>query len=74
VNKDLKPNKPLVGTENSKFTIQFSSIIFTICPFLFQSSAITEPSVQDGTEIETFSIGSIFLPFSSCIITTGAQT
>jgi hypothetical protein len=70
----LNPSKPLVGTLNSKLTIQLFSIILVIIPFLFPSSAITGPSAQAGTEIPTFSIGSTFLPFSSRIITTGAQT
>jgi hypothetical protein len=70
----LKPSKPLVGTVNSKFTIPLSSTILVIIPFLFPSSAIIVHSTQAGTEIFTFSIGSIFLPFSSCIITTGAPT
>jgi hypothetical protein len=70
----LNQSNHLVGTENSRLTRPFSSTIFFIIPFLFQSSAITEPSVQAGTEIETFSIGSIFTQFSSCIITTGAHT
>jgi hypothetical protein len=74
VNNDLNPKSHLVGTLNSRFTIQFSSTIFSITHFLFQSSAITEPSTQAGTEIETFSIGSILTQFSSCIITSGAQT
>jgi len=74
VNSDLNPSNHLVGTLNSRFTTQFSSFILPIIPFLFHSSAITAHSFQAGTEIHTFSIGSIFLPFSSCIITTGAHT
>jgi hypothetical protein len=74
VNSDLKPRRPLVGTLNSKLTIPLFSTIFDIKPFLLPSSAITDPSFQAGTETDTFSIGSIFTPFSSCIITTGAQT
>jgi hypothetical protein len=74
VNNDLNQSNHLVGTLNSRFTIQFSSTIFFIIPFLLPNSAITEPSTQAGTEIETFSIGSIFTQFSSCIITSGAQT
>jgi hypothetical protein len=74
VNNDLNHNKPLVGTENSKFVIQFSSYILFIIPFLFHSSAIIDHSIPLGTEIDTFSIGSIFTQFSSCIITTGAHT
>jgi hypothetical protein len=74
VNSDLKPRSPLVGTLNSRFTIPFSSIIFVISHFLFPNSAITDHSAQAGTDIVTFSIGSTFCPFSSCIITTGAHT
>jgi hypothetical protein len=74
VKYDLNPKSHLVGTLNSKFTIQFSSIIFVISHFLFPISAIIFHSVQLGTITETFSIGSIFTPFSSCIITSGAQT
>jgi hypothetical protein len=74
VNNDLNPNNHLVGTVNSKLTIPLSSIILDIIPFLLPSSAIIAHSAQAGTEIDTFSIGSIFLPFSSCIITTGAHT
>jgi hypothetical protein len=74
VNSDLKPKSHLVGTENSKFTIPFSSTILDIIPFLLPNSAITAHSTQLGTDIVTFSIGSIFFPFSSLIITTGAHT
>jgi hypothetical protein len=70
----LKPSNHLVGTENSKLTIPLSSIIFDIIPFLLPSSAIIGPSIQAGTDIFTFSIGSILTPSSSCIITTGAHT
>jgi hypothetical protein len=74
VNNDLNHNNHLVGTENSKLTIQLSSTILLIIPFLLPSSAITVHSAHAGTEIFTFSIGSIFFQFSSCIITTGAHT
>jgi hypothetical protein len=74
VNNDLKPNNHLVGTENSKFVIQFSSYILDIIHFLLPNSAITAHSIQLGTDIVTFSTGSIFTQFSSCIITTGAHT
>ncbi|EFK96366.1 hypothetical protein LDC_1598 [sediment metagenome] len=70
----MKPRSHLVGTEKSRFTKPLFSTIFVIRPFLLPSSAITEPSYQAGTITDTFSIGSIFLPFSSCIITSGAQT
>jgi hypothetical protein len=70
----LKPRSHLVGTLNSRFTIPFSSDIFVISHFLLPISAIIEPSVQLGTITETLSIGSIFTQFSSCIITSGAQT
>jgi hypothetical protein len=74
VNSDLNPRRPLVGTMNSRFVRPFSSVILLISHFLFPSSAITQPADSEGTEIPTFSTGSIFLPSSSCIITTGAPT
>jgi hypothetical protein len=61
VKNHLNPKSHLVGTLNSRFISQFSSVIFTIIHFLFQSSAITAHSLQDGTIIPTFSIGSIFV-------------
>jgi hypothetical protein len=74
VNSDLKPKSHLVGTLNSSETNQFSSTIFTISHFLFQSFSITDPENSLGTETATLSIGSILTPFSVCIITSGAQT
>jgi hypothetical protein len=70
----LKPKSHLVGTLNSSDTSQFSSIIFIISHFLFQSFSITDQADSLGTETATLSIGSILTQFSICIITSGAQT
>jgi hypothetical protein len=74
VNSDLKPKSHLVGTLNSKETKPFSSTIFIISHFLFQSFSITDQANSLGTETATLSIGSILTQFSVCIITSGAQT
>jgi hypothetical protein len=74
VNSDLKPNSHLVGTLNSSDTSPFSSTIFIISHFLFQSFSITDQANSLGTETATLSIGSILTQFSICIITSGAQT
>ena len=75
MNSFLNPISPLAGIMNSNLVYPLTAeVILTISAFLGPIFSITAPMNSSGTSIVKYSIGSIFLPFSSLKITFGLET